>query len=380
MMMTTTEHKPAVTNGAFRTPSPGREVKYKTGADTEKTIYVLADAPQTNRKLSVVLHELEPGEKSAPHMHTLEDEGFFVLEGTVTFFMPHDDLVIEAGPREFVWHPIDRAHSFQAGDQPAKLLQFIVPGKDVVPSYFEAVAEHAGTTPDELKALRDKAYRECGLNVFDPDNVPPSTRPALARGPRTPDARLLSPEESDRKLNQPFKSDSSNKLALNLDRGQLTGGELIFHAWGHQTGDVFELLEVAWTAPDIVFPHVHTLEEEGFYVLEGEFTLYVAEPEGITKQVGHAGDFIWGPRDYPHYYHISGEQGARVLTCFVPGGAGFLNFFLGVATEGRGSDLSTLEKLQEFQEWTNKVSGQYFLGPDEWPGEFPTPIGGGSLA
>jgi quercetin dioxygenase-like cupin family protein len=255
-----------------------------------------------------------------------------------------------------------------------------VPGKDVVPGYFEAVADHGNTTPEELSALRESAFREYGLRVFGPDGPPPSTRPALARGPRTPDARLLSPEESDRKLNQPFKSDSNNKLALNLDRGQLTGGELIFHAWGHQTGDVFELLEVAWTAPDIVFPHVHTLEEEGFYVLEGEFTLYVAEPDGITKQVGQAGDFIWGPRDYPHYYHISGEQGARVLTCFVPGGAGFLNFFLGVAKEGRGSDLSTLEKLQEFQEWTNKISGQYFLGPDEWPGEFPTPIGGGALS
>ncbi|MBC2637762.1 MULTISPECIES: cupin domain-containing protein [unclassified Rhodococcus (in: high G+C Gram-positive bacteria)] len=378
--MTTTEHKPAVTNGAFRTPSPGREVRYKTGADAEKAAYVLAEASQTNQKLSVALHELEPGEKSGNHMHTLEDEGFFVLEGTVTFFMPHDDLVIEAGPREFVWHPVGRAHSFQAGDQPAKLLQFIVPGKDLVPEFFEAEAGVDTSTSEQLSALAEKSFRELGIRVFGPDATPPSTRPAMARGPRTPDARLLMPDESDRKLNNPFKSDARNKLVLNVDRGAMTSGELIFHAWGHQTGDLFELLEVAWTKPDIVFPHVHTLEEEGFYVLEGEFTLYVAEPEGITKQVGHPGDFIWGPRDYPHYYHISGEQGARVLTCFVPGGAGFLNFFLGIATEGRGADLSTLEKLQDFQDWTNKTSGQYFLGPDEWPGEFPTPVGGGTLS
>jgi len=174
-------------------------------------------------------------------------------------------------------------------------------------------------------------------------------------------------------VNAPFKSDATAKYTLNVDRGVMTGVELIFHAWGHQTGDLFELLEVAWFKPDIVFPHVHTLEEEGFFILEGEFTLYVAEPEGITKQVGHPGDFVWGPRDYPHYYHITGEQGARVLTCLVPGGSGFTKFFYGIAVEGRGADLSTDEKLLEFAEWTNKTSGQFIIGPDEWPGEFPNP-------
>ncbi|GAA4536898.1 cupin domain-containing protein [Pseudonocardia xishanensis] len=118
---------------------------------------------------------------------------------------------------------------------------------------------------------------------------------------------------------------------------------------------------------------MHTLEEEGFYILEGEFTLYVAEPQGITKQVGHPGDFVWGPRDYPHYYHITGEQGARVLTCLIPGGSGFTKFFYGIAVKGRGADLSTDEKLVEFGEWAAQISGQFIIGPDEWPGEFPNP-------
>jgi quercetin dioxygenase-like cupin family protein len=372
--MTTTEYRPAVTNGAFRTPAPGRELHYKTGPGDEKTMYVLADASQTNRRLTVALHELAPGEESGVHMHTLEDEGFYVLEGTVTFFMPHDDCVIEAGPGEFVWHPVGRAHSLKAGDAPVKILQYLVPGTELVPTFFQEVAALELDTPGQMAALAEKAFREYGVRIYGPDGPPPSTRAALSRGPVTPDARMLMPAEIDRMVNVPFKSDASVKYTLNVDRGVMTDVELIFHAWGHQTGDLFELMEVAWSKPDIVFPHVHTLEEEGFYILEGEFTLYVAEPQGITKQVGRPGDFVWGPRDLPHYYHITGEQGARVLTCFVPGGSGFMNFFLGIAVEGRGADLSTDEKLIEFAEWTTKISGQFIIGPDEWPGEFPSPV------
>lgn len=371
--MTTTEHKPAVTNGAFRTPAPGRELRYKIGPGHEKAMYVLADASQTNRRLTVALHELAPHEESGVHMHTLEDKGFYVLEGTVTFDMPHDNCVIEAGPGEFVWQPVGRAHSFKAGDAPVKLLQYLVPGTELVPGFFQEANEIEADTPEQMAALAEFSYRNYGVKLFEANDVPPSTRTAPARGPLTPDARLLLPSECDRMVNVPFKSDATAKYTMQIDRGVMTGVELIFHAWGHQTGDLFELMEVAWSKPDIVFPHVHTLEEEGFYILDGEFTLYVAEPQGITKQVGRAGDFVWGPRDLPHYYHITGAQGARVLTCLVPGGSGFMKYFYGIAVEGRGADLSTDEKLIEFQEWAAKTSGQFFLAPEEWPGVFPVP-------
>jgi quercetin dioxygenase-like cupin family protein len=378
-MTDTAEYRPAVRNGAFRTAAPGRELKHRTGTGEERTMHVLAEAWQTNRRLSVALHELGPGEESALHMHSLEDEGFYVLEGEITFYMPHDDLVIEAGPGEFVWHPFNRAHSFKVGKEPVKLLQFAVPGTGLIPGLFADGNEFDLSNSEQRAAFAEKALREYGIRRFDSGDVPASHRPRQSRGPLTPDARILMPEEVDRKLNVPFRSDPNKRFTLNIDRGVMTGVELIYHAWGHQTADLFELIELAWTKPDIVFPHVHTWEEEGFYVLEGEFTLYVAEPDGVTKQVARAGDFVWGPRDYPHYYHISGSQGARVLTCFVPGGSGFLKFFYGVAVEGRGADLSTDEKLKEFQEWQAPLAAKFYVGPDEWPGEFPTPIGGGSL-
>jgi quercetin dioxygenase-like cupin family protein len=61
--------------------------------------------------------------------------------------------------------------------------------------------------------------------------------------------------------------------------------------------------------------HVHHREDEGFYILEGEVTLYVGEE---TIEAG-AGDFAWGPRDIPHRYRV-GPNGCRMLFVCVPGG------------------------------------------------------------
>ena len=52
--------------------------------------------------------------------------------------------------------------------------------------------------------------------------------------------------------------------------------------------------------------HVHHNEDEWFYVLEGELTIWVA---GQTV-VAAAGSFVFGPRDVPHTFVVSSERGA----------------------------------------------------------------------
>jgi quercetin dioxygenase-like cupin family protein len=368
--MSTTEKQAAVTNAPFITKAPGREVRFKLGHGPEKSLHVLAEGSRTNRRCTVAVHEIAAGEQAPFHEHTLEDEGFYVLEGEITFLMPEDEVDIEAGPGEFVWHPNNRAHGFRAGDKPVKVIQFLLPGTELVPAFFEAAGEAELETPEQLAALAEMSWRDYGTKILGPE-APPSTRAEVTRGPVTPDARMLMPSEVDRMVNAPFKSDPSHKLTLNVDNGVMTDVELILHAWGHQTGDIIEVLEVAWSKLDMVYPHVHTLEEEGFYVLEGEFTVYVAGHEGIVKAVGHPGDFIWAPRDLPHYYHITGAEGARVLTILVPGGGGFLDFFSGIALQGIGADLSTEEKFMEFKDWGER-NGQHVLAEGEWPGDLPS--------
>ena len=65
--------------------------------------------------------------------------------------------------------------------------------------------------------------------------------------------------------------------------------------------------------------HVHHKEEEWFYVLEGELTIWVA---GTTVVAG-VGVFVYGPRDVPHTFVVSSER-ARFLLATGP--AGFEGF------------------------------------------------------
>ncbi len=69
--------------------------------------------------------------------------------------------------------------------------------------------------------------------------------------------------------------------------------------------------------------HVHSREDEWFYVIEGELTLWV---DGRTI-VAPAGSFVFGPKGIPHTFTVSSEE-ARFLLVTEP--AGFEQFMRAV--------------------------------------------------
>ena len=81
-----------------------------------------------------------------------------------------------------------------------------------------------------------------------------------------------------------------------------------------QTNNSFALLEM--TLPHGAEPprHVHTREDETFYVLEGEVCFRVGD-EVVTARAGQA---VFGPRQVPHQFSILSPQ-ARILTLLTPG-------------------------------------------------------------
>ena len=78
--------------------------------------------------------------------------------------------------------------------------------------------------------------------------------------------------------------------------------------------------------------HVHHNEDEWFYVLEGELTIWVA---GTTVVAG-AGAFVFGPRDVPHTFIVSSER-ARFLLVTEP--AGFEGFIRALAVPAAAPEM-----------------------------------------
>jgi quercetin dioxygenase-like cupin family protein len=95
---------------------------------------------------------------------------------------------------------------------------------------------------------------------------------------------------------------------------------LTFKATGEQTAGRLwakELLARRGMATPV---HRHSREDEAFYVLDGEVSVYVGED--VVRAA--AGGFLWAPRDVPHAFCVESAQ-ARLLVVSTP--AGFERFF-----------------------------------------------------
>jgi mannose-6-phosphate isomerase-like protein (cupin superfamily) len=106
----------------------------------------------TGGRFALLEHEIPPRALAAPmHVHQREDEYSFVLEGRVGVQIGDEDG--EAGPGELVIKPRGVPHAFwNAGDQPARLLELISPAG--FERYFEELAPQLSRDgPPDLDAL-----------------------------------------------------------------------------------------------------------------------------------------------------------------------------------------------------------------------------------
>src|SRR5262245_56021726 len=86
----------------------------------------LATSEDTNGKYALWEALVPAGGGPPPHVHSLEEEGFYVLEGEITFTIGNQRLIASAGM--FANMPVGTSHSFKnEGGKPAKMLISIAP-------------------------------------------------------------------------------------------------------------------------------------------------------------------------------------------------------------------------------------------------------------
>jgi quercetin dioxygenase-like cupin family protein len=109
-----------------------------------------------------------------PHVHSREDEHFYVLEGQVDFLDRGE--VVTAGTGSLVVLPRGHLHGFwNDHDEPARLLLIISPG-DFVDFFDEVVADIRRTHADNPQAVGELIARAAaarGVEIHF-DKVPPS--------------------------------------------------------------------------------------------------------------------------------------------------------------------------------------------------------------
>ena len=86
----------------------------------------LATGEDTNSKYTLIEALVSPGGGPPPHVHSREEEGFYILEGEITFTINGERVVATAGM--FANMPVGTPHSFKnESNKPAKMLVSVAP-------------------------------------------------------------------------------------------------------------------------------------------------------------------------------------------------------------------------------------------------------------
>jgi quercetin dioxygenase-like cupin family protein len=137
----------------IRTPGGGRTV-----AVVGDVYRFLATGAETNGTYALWEAIVPPGGGPPPHVHSREEEGFYVLEGEIAFTVNGERVV--AGPGTFANMPVGTPHSFKnESNKSAKMLISVAPA-GLEQMFFEVgvpLAEGATTaappTKDEIEKL-----------------------------------------------------------------------------------------------------------------------------------------------------------------------------------------------------------------------------------
>lgn len=116
--------------------------------------------------------------------------------------------------------------------------------------------------------------------------------------------------------------------------------EMSLKAGGEETSGAFSLLE-ATEPPDFGPPmHIHRDCGEGFYVLEGEYNIFIEEREYACP----AGSFIYIPAGVRHGFRV-GSVPSRKLNLYTP--AAMVGYFddLGAAMKSGDADPARLDEI-----------------------------------
>lgn len=112
----TANQKPTI-----RKPNEGRTI-----AVVGDVYRFMATSEDTNGKYAMWEAIVPPGGGPPPHVHSREEESFYILEGEITFQIGEERVVATAGM--FANMPVGTPHSFKnESSQPAKMIISIAP-------------------------------------------------------------------------------------------------------------------------------------------------------------------------------------------------------------------------------------------------------------
>ena len=256
-----------------------------------------------------------------PHRHSFE-EVFFVVRGELSFTAGNQTVIVPANGCIAIG--AGTAHFFKnTGPIEAEVIVLVAPaGFDMF--QIEVGEKRTGAdAPSSINPSDFIARMASAAPKYGIDLNPPSS--AFQEQPKI---KVTMPSEG-------------RTIAV-------VGDVYRFRATGENTNGKYALWEAIVPPGGGPPPHVHSREEEGFYILEGEITFQVGE----KRVVATTGMFANMPVGTPHSFKNESGRPARMLISVAPAGLEEMFFEVGAplaegATTALPPTLAEIEKLME---------------------------------
>lgn len=132
--------------------------------------HIKLSAADTCNRLSFTEYHVEPGAGPPLHVHTLEDETFYILEGTLSFHV--GGKRIEAAPGTTLFGPRNVPHCFKNNtSRVAKMILVVTPPKNFE-DFFAGIGAPVNGKPPELPVVIDRIGQlapKHGLTILGPN-------------------------------------------------------------------------------------------------------------------------------------------------------------------------------------------------------------------
>lgn len=305
-----------IVNRPFKSVGDDRVIMQVDGMFTQAPMLFHARTQATNNFCTLTEIDWPPNDAAAHHLHELEDEAFYVIEGSMTVHTSKGDFTLKAG--DLAWGPRGLHHGYTISNEGARVLLIQTPGTELT-NYFIAVSNMGNVTePEDFVEFVRWSGEEYGVHFLSPVEHPPGQgetlqplAPEEATGP-TSGGGFVAPKLDYIVQHKEVKSSGEDQVKSTFAS---SGTTYKFHLGAEKSGGLCGVIEVDWPADEVVPFHTHTLESMSFYVLEG--SLDVVLEDGEVLSVG-PNEMAWVPRDVKRALRV-GSAGARVVVSYFPG-------------------------------------------------------------
>ncbi|CAD7712459.1 hypothetical protein LMG31886_01100 [Xanthomonas hydrangeae] len=116
-----------------------------------------------------------------------------------------------------------------------------------------------------------------------------------------------------------LQASMANGFSVDAGEGErvwFVADTLIFKATAATTDGSYTVVECLTSPGNGPPPHIHTNEDEFWFVLDGTFEIHIGD---AVHSVGPGG-FAFGPRGIMHHFRNTASTPSRILLGFTPGG------------------------------------------------------------